>query len=85
MLELAEGVYEEKTIGDAVTIVYKERPDRQAIAYLMDRVMGKPVQPVSLVDEVRRLAVQEGLTDEEAAEAVAEAERIMKAQAGARS
>lgn len=86
LLELAEGVRIEKTLRDGTTaIVYQERPDRQAAEYLIDRIMGKPTQPVSLVDVVRARAAQEGLTDEETVEAVAEAERIMKASNGTRS
>ena len=65
-------------------LIAPEPPDREAIKYLMDRVMGKAVQPVSLVDEVRRLAVAEGLTDEEAEAAIAEAERIMQAKVDVR-
>lgn len=85
LLELADGVYREKTLPDGVTgIVYQERPDRQAAEYLIDRIMGKPTQPISLVDKVRELAAQAGLTDDEAAEAVAEAEKIMKAPGSAR-
>lgn len=85
LFELAEGVHEEKRIGKDVVVVYKQPPDRQAAEYLIDRVLGKPTQPISLVDAVRTLAAQEGLTDEETAAAVAEAERIMKAPARARS
>lgn len=84
LMELAEGIHEEKAIGDGAVMVYKRPPDRQAAEYLIDRIMGKPTQPISLVDAVRAMAAQEGLTDEETAEAVAEAERIMGASSGAR-
>ena len=43
LMELAEGIHEEKTIGDNAVIVYKRPPDRQAAEYLMDRVLGKAV------------------------------------------
>lgn len=85
MLELADGVYRERTMPDGVTkVVYQERPDRQAITDLLDRIMGKAVQPISLVDKVREIAAAQGLSDEETAEAVAEAERITKASGRAR-
>lgn len=84
LLELAEGIHEEKTIGDGAVLVYKRPPDRQAAEYLMDRIMGKPTQPISLVDKVREMAAAEGFTDEETALAVAEAERLMKATGSAR-
>lgn len=85
MLELADGVWEEKQIGDAAVIVYKNRPDRQAISDLLDRIMGKAVQPISLVDKVREMAAAEGLTDEETEAAVAEAQQIVRAPRRARS
>jgi hypothetical protein len=61
LIELADGIYEEKTIGEAAVIVYKRAPDRQAAEYLMDRVMGKPTQPVDVYDTARRLAEERGL------------------------
>lgn len=62
LLELADGVYREKVLPDGVTgIVYQERPDRQAAEYLIDRVMGKPTQPVDVYDTARRLAEERGL------------------------
>lgn len=84
MLELADGVEIERTDRQGQRRIYSEPPDREAIKYLMDRVMGKAVQPVSLVDEVRALAAREGFSDEETAEAVAEAERVVQGAAGAR-
>lgn len=80
MLELAEGVEVERTDRRGRKRVYSEKPDRQAIDSLMDRVMGKPLQPISLVDTVRKMAAQEGLTDDETAAAVAEAEQLTKAR-----
>lgn len=85
MLELAEGVYRERTMPDGVTrVVYQERPDRQAITDLLDRIMGKAVQPISLVDKVREMAAAGGYTDEETEAAVAEAQRVMKVRGSAR-
>ena len=46
LLELADGVYEEKQIGEGVALVYKQPPDRQACQYLMDRILGKPALPI---------------------------------------
>lgn len=43
LMELAKGVYEERTIGEDTVYVYKNRPDRQAAEYLLDRILGKPV------------------------------------------
>lgn len=84
LFELAEGVYEEKPMGDGIVIVYKNRPDRKSCEYLINRALGMPTQPVSIVDTVRALAAQEGYSDEETAAAVAEAERLMKVPALAR-
>lgn len=84
LFELAEGVEVQKRDRQGQTRVYSEIPDREAIKYLMDRVMGKPVQPIDLRDKIRELALAEGLTDEEATEAVAEAERMLKADRGTR-
>jgi hypothetical protein len=43
MMELAEGVAVEKP-GLAGPVVYQLPPDYKAIAYLIDRVMGKPTE-----------------------------------------
>lgn len=61
LMELAEGIHEEKMIGENVAIVYKRPPDRQAAEYLIDRIMGKPTQPVDVYDTARRLAEERGL------------------------
>lgn len=42
-MELAAGVSVEQTDGDS-TKVYLRPPDRQAIEYLVNRIMGKPVE-----------------------------------------
>jgi hypothetical protein len=83
MLELAEGVYEERSVTEGVRVVYKQPPDRQAIAYLIDRVMGKASQPVEIIGAIRDWARSSGV-DEDAA--VAEAEQYLKdlRHAGAR-
>lgn len=84
LLELAEGVEVERTDSHGRKRVYSEKPDRQAIDSLMDRIMGKPVQPISLVDKVREMAAAEGFTDEETEAAVAEAMRVVKVPSRAR-
>jgi hypothetical protein len=61
LFELAEGIYEQKEIADDVVIVYKRPPDRQAAEYLVDRVMGKPTQPIDVYDAARQLAEARGL------------------------
>jgi hypothetical protein len=44
-LELAFGVWREETLPDGETrIVYQQPPDRHAIEYLLNRIMGKPTE-----------------------------------------
>ena len=78
LLILAEGVEIQKTDAKGHKRIWSEPPDRAAIEYLMDRVMGKPVQPIDIDTMVRRMALQAGLSEEEATEAVAEAERYLQ-------
>jgi hypothetical protein len=42
-LELAEGVWVEQETQEG-PVVYKRPPDRQAIEYLLNRIMGKPTE-----------------------------------------
>lgn len=44
MMELATGVLVEETDKDGVPRVYQRPPDRQAIEYLANRIMGKPTE-----------------------------------------
>lgn len=44
LFELADGVSIQETDKDGVPIVYLRPPDRQALEYLINRVMGKPVE-----------------------------------------
>jgi hypothetical protein len=67
----------------ALSLAIDER-DKSMVVYCLDRVLGKPVQPIDLRDKIREMALAEGLTDEEATEAVAEAERMLKADRGTR-
>ena len=64
LLELVDGVHEEKMMGENAVIVYKRPPDRQAAEYLVDRIMGKPSQPVDIYDAARQLATDRGLDPE---------------------
>lgn len=43
LFELADGVYVEKP-GLTGPIVYQQAPDYKALAYLADRIMGKPTE-----------------------------------------
>ena len=62
LFELAEGIHQGKTLKDGVTtVVYQQPPDRQAAEYLIDRVMGKPTQPVDVYSTARQLAEERGL------------------------
>ena len=73
LFELAAGVQVESTGADGVRVVYQKPPDRGACEYLMDRIMGKPVQPVDVRERAQRLADELGMP---VAEVLAEAERI---------
>lgn len=84
LLELAAGVEVQKTDRQGRQRIYSEAPDREAIKYLMDRIMGKPTQPIDVTKTVRELAAAEGLTEEEAALAVTEVERMLRAKSGTR-
>lgn len=61
LLELVEGVEVQETDRRGQTRIYTTPPDRQAAEYLIDRVMGKPTQPVDVYDAARRLAEERGL------------------------
>lgn len=78
LLELAGGVQCERLLRDGTAVVYTEPPDRQAAEYLIDRIMGKPTQPVDVDLQVQRAV--ERIADElgvDATEVLAEAERIV--------
>jgi hypothetical protein len=61
LFELVEGIHEEKVMGENAVIVYKRPPDRQAAEYLIDRVMGKAVQPLDLSHQVEEIAADFGV------------------------
>lgn len=48
--ELAEGVYIEERTPDG-KLIYQRPPDYKAIAYLIDRIMGKPTERHELTGE----------------------------------
>lgn len=73
LFELAEGVRVESSGIDGTPIVYQRPPDRASCEYLMDRIMGKPTQPVEVRERAKALADELGMTVEEV---LAEAERI---------
>jgi hypothetical protein len=54
MFRLAEGVRVQEDIPDGTPVTFARPPDRQAIVYLMDRVMGKPIE--RLEHEIRNLS-----------------------------
>ena len=79
LIELVEGIHEEKTIGDNAVIVYKRAPDRQAAEYLIDRVMGKAAQPVDISYQVEEIAADFGVPPERVTSIV---ERLKARRAG---
>lgn len=44
LFELAEGVTVQELKADGSPLIYTRPPDRQAAEYLVNRVMGKPVE-----------------------------------------
>ncbi len=73
LFELAEGVRVESSGLTGEPIVYQKPPDRGACEYLMDRIMGKPMQPVDVRERAQRVADELGVP---VAAVIAEAERI---------
>ena len=51
MFELADGVLMAETLMDGELRVYRERPDRQALEYLINRILGKPVERQELTGD----------------------------------
>lgn len=71
LFELATGVRVQSETRNG-PVVYRQPPDRQACEYLMDRIMGKPMQPVDVRERAQRVADDLGLSVDEV---LAEAER----------
>lgn len=46
-IELAQGIWVERETAGGKVKVYEKPPDMQAIMYLTDRIMGKPVSKTS--------------------------------------
>lgn len=46
MLDLADGVLVEETDLNGEKTVYQRPPDRVALIYLIDRIMGKPTEQI---------------------------------------
>jgi hypothetical protein len=44
MMELATGVLVQDTDREGEEFIYQKPPDYKAIAYLVDRIMGKPTE-----------------------------------------
>lgn len=65
LFELAEGVRVESTGISGEPIVYQRPPDRASCEYLMDRIMGKPTQPVDVRERAQRVADKLGMPVEE--------------------
>lgn len=78
LFELAEGVQVEQQTPTGAPVVYQRRPDRAACEYLMDRIMGKPTQPVEIRERAQRVADMLGV---DVREVIAEAERIAAGKA----
>jgi hypothetical protein len=51
MEALADGIYQEEMTIEGARIVYQRPPDRQANAYLIDRIMGKPTERKEITGE----------------------------------
>lgn len=79
LIELVEGIHEEKMMGENAVIVYKRPPDRQAAEYLLDRVMGKATQPVDVMQYVQEIAAEYGVEPERVVSIV---ERLKAKRAG---
>lgn len=79
LMELVEGIHEEKTIGDGAVMVYKRPPDRQAAEYLVDRIMGKAAQPIDVTYQVDEIAADFGVEPERVTSIV---ERLKARRAG---
>ena len=79
LIELVDGIHEEKTIGDGAVMVYKRAPDRQAAEYLIDRVMGKAAQPIDVSYQVDEIAAEFGVPSERVTSIV---ERLKARRAG---
>lgn len=58
LMELAEGVEIQRTDRQGQTRIYSEPPDREAIKYMVDRVLGKAMQPIGHSGEIDHKVTQ---------------------------
>lgn len=62
---LAEGVEVQKTDRHGQLRTYTDPPDRAAIEYLIDRILGKPAQPVDIRSYAQQVAALIGVDPDE--------------------
>jgi hypothetical protein len=79
LLELVEGIEIERVDRQGQRRIYSQPPDRQAAEYLMDRVMGKSTQPISIETQVDEIAADFGVEPERVTSIV---ERLKAKRAG---
>lgn len=60
-LKLAENL--PQLVEVALSLALEDR-DKTMVVYCIDRVLGRPTQPVDVYDEARRLAIERGLDPE---------------------
>lgn len=79
MFLLAKGVQVQKIDSKGRVLTWIQPPDRAAIEYLMNRVMGMPKQPVDITirQEAERISADLGMPLDEVQE---EVERILAAR-----
>lgn len=71
MMELAEGVVVQEFDREGIPRVYQRPPDFKAIAYLVDRIMGKPTERKEITGadggaiplEITRIDYRDGLAE----------------------
>lgn len=65
MFELAAGVTVQETTKKGEEVIYTRAPDYRACAYLIDRILGKPTEPIEIddvTDPENRPAIPNGVT-----------------------
>lgn len=56
LLQLASGYWTEEKLKDGTRRVYQEPPDRASNEYLINRIMGKPTEPVDVTSDGESVA-----------------------------
>ena len=64
LIELVEGVEIERVDRQGQRRIYSQPPDRQAAEYLIDRILGKAVQPIDVHQQVDEIAADFGVEPE---------------------